>query len=330
MSKEKKLLEESVIRRFGQLANIPSVKTEQFIKENTKTGQIPFDSTDRRPDPRGESRLHEEEEIKEEGKEVKEESKDMKEEGKEVKKEQFNPAQSSQVKPVAQPAIKQEAETEDEEEKDEEETEETPDASGDLEVDEVGDEPAPEMGGDEMGDMGGEVAGLVDDETAKRVVQAVLDALGVQGEVSVGGSAGEEMSTESEMGLDPADSGAPMGGSLPNAEGGQNLYEDRLVEAIAKRVSQRLVKENKNKNLKNTIRERLQKRLAAKRLNEGEEPKGHPVGDGKPFEKSAKKEGVGAPFDKVGKESKGKKEGVGAPFNTKASESTKLRATKSK
>ncbi len=322
MSEKKKpaLLEEGVIRRFMSLANIPAANADAFLKEGG--GQIPFDP--RRKDQarvKTDKRLQETEEVDED---VKKESKEMDED----------------KEPVLESDQLREEGSEDEEDSDSDEsddagdepeadtggdTDSAPDTGDDLEVGEV------DGAGDDLdggSDLGGDVAGLVDDATAQKVVEAVLSALGVQGDVSVSGGGdegGDDLAPEApvdDMGGAP-DMGA--GGGMP-----PGLSEDRLVEAVMAKVVARLVKENKNTKLKETVRERLKKKLTEKRaatnskkLDEAEAPKAHPVGDAKPYAKTAKKEGIGAPYGKPGSEVKGKNGKIGSPYDTKAPESSK-------
>ena len=299
---EKNLLEESTIRRFMKLANIPAVKSD-LLSEGKGAGQDPaggrgFGVT--RDEDRG----------------------NLGPNGQGYGKGGKKPSHGGAIKPKGGPKLKEAYKEEEGKEK----MEEVEDLEEELELEAADDEGAAEMPAPEMGDeMGGDELGLGGDEStgeeeggdieadveeiASRLT-SILSKMGSSKEVAV------EKEPEA-GGQDGPGIGADMGGEeeapmMESDELEEELYEslevdddEQLAEELTRRVAARLVaemkkaKEEKGKGKKEELKKKkVEEGKGAgnwlKKVSPAKKPKGHPVGTGKkatPFTKAAKKVG---------------------------------------
>jgi hypothetical protein len=286
---EKKLLEESTIRRFMKLANIPAVKSD-LLSEGKGAGQDPaggrgFGVT--RDEDRG----------------------NLGPNGQGYGKGGKKPSHGGAIKPKGK---LKEAELDEEETVEEELELEAADDEGAAEM------PAPEMSGgmgdDDLGmgdeeptgeEEGGDIEADVE-EIATRLSN-ILAKMGSKKEVAVekepeAGGEGEDVAGGEE---------APM---MESDELEEELYEslevdddEQLAEELTRRVAARLVAEMKKAKEEKGKGKKEEEKGKKKKVEEGKgagnwlkkvapakKPKGHPVGTGKkatPFTKAAKKVG---------------------------------------
>jgi hypothetical protein len=292
---EKNLLEESTIRRFMKLANIPAVKSD-LLSEGKGAGQDPaggrgFGVT--RDEDRG----------------------NLGPNGQGYGKGGKKPSHGGAIKPKGK--LK-------EVELDEEETVEE-----ELELEAADDEGAAEMPAPEMGaDMGGDDLGMGGDEStgeeeggdieadveeiASRL-SSILAKMGSSKEVAVEKEPEAQVDEEGYGGMP---SGEDEGAMMESDELEEELYEslevdddERLAEELTRRVAARLVaemkkaKEQKGKGKGKKEEEKGKKKKVEegkgagnwlKKVAPAKKPTGHPVGTGKkatPFTKAAKKVG---------------------------------------
>jgi hypothetical protein len=293
---EKNLLEESTIRRFMKLANIPAVKSD-LLSEGKGAGQDPaggrgFGVT--RDEDRG----------------------NLGPNGQGYGKGGKKPSHGGAIKPKGK--LK-------EVELDEEETVEE-----ELELEAADDEGAAEMPAPEMGaDMGGDDLGMGGDEStgeeeggdieadveeiATRLT-SILAKMGSSKEVAVEKEPEAQVDEEGYGGM--PSSGEDEGAMMESDELEEELYEslevdddERLAEELTRRVAARLVaemkkaKEQKGKGKGKKEEEKGKKKKVEegkgagnwlKKVAPAKKPTGHPVGTGKkatPFTKAAKKVG---------------------------------------